>query len=115
MSLINIEYKDIRNLSWAEKTAIKLKDIAFPKQLEVRICNCLFNEQIITLGQLLEKYKKERNDLKIMPHFGRKSFEIIEKLLMYSFPEVFEKKFKTLYTFNYDDLIQEKICTQIVK
>jgi len=95
----NIEYKDIKLLKEKEKNNIKIVNIIFPNTLNKRIINSLYNEQIYSLGALVEKYKQDRKSLKIIPNMGRKCFNTIETLITYAYPEIFKKEKTIFYTF----------------
>ena len=102
MSLI--KHQDIRNLTQEEIDRIMIKDIVFPKDLQCRIVSALRMVGINSLGTLREKYTKEPNRYtNRIPNLGKKSKQVIDNLLIYSYPDINKIEPKILYTFNRND------------
>ncbi len=112
MSLI--KHQDIKNLTLEAIDRIRIEDIVFPKDLQVRIVHALRMVGINHLGTLKEKYIKSPDRYaNAIPNLGKKSKQVIDNLLIYSYPDINKIEPKILYTFNRND--EEKICTQIAK
>jgi hypothetical protein len=114
VSLIN--YKDIKNLPKNKKDKISIYEIVFPKSLDTRLKNNLFNAEIRDLGSIRDKYLDDPRFYRLLPNFGKKCSKVLEELILYAYPDLYKISPKVLYTFNSNYINQEeKICTQIVK
>ena len=112
MSLI--KHQDIKNLTLEAIDRIKIEDIVFPKDLQVRIVIALRMVGINHLGTLKEKYIKSPDRYaNAIPNLGKKSKQVIDNLLIYSYPDINKIYISTIRRKRKKN--KERKCTQIAK